>query len=143
MEKTTKKTTKTPDTKSGKPHPVFKREGQNLTCEVPISFVTATLGDEIEVPTLTGKVKLKIPPETQSGSVFRLGGKGFPKTRKQISGDLLCRVSVETPIKLNAVQKQHLRTFQTLLDEDRTNHTPKAQRWFDHITAFFRQKNTS
>ena len=103
-------------------------------------FVTASLGDEIEVPTLTGKVKLKIPPETQSGSVFRLGGKGFPKTRKQISGDLLCRISVETPIKLNAVQKQHLRTFQTLLDEDRTNHTPKAQRWFDHITAFFRQK---
>lgn len=120
-----------------KPHEIFNRESNHLTCEVPISIITAILGGEIEVPTINGQVKLKIPSETQSGSVFRLGGKGIPRTRSSGIGDLLCKVMVETPVRLNAVQKDHLRQFQEMLNTDKTNHNPKSKRWFEKIKNFW------
>lgn len=123
-----------------KAHSIFKRDGQDLICEVPISIITAALGGDIEVPTITGKIKLKIPSETQSNSVFRLGGKGMPRTRRENVGDLLCRVMVETPVKLNATQKNHLREFDKLLNQGKGNHSPKSKRWFDTISNFFVDK---
>ena len=82
---------------SVKEHPIFQREESNLYCEVPISFVTAALGGELEVPTLNGRVNLKIPPETQTGKMFRMRGKGVKPVRGGPVGDLLCKVTVETP----------------------------------------------
>lgn len=119
------------------PHKIFERQEKNLLCEVPIDFVTATLGGEIEVPTMSGKVTLKIPAETQSGSTFRLRGKGAPSTRSSSSGDLMCKVMVEIPVKLNAKQKQALRSFATLLAEDSTQHMPKTNNWVCNIKKFF------
>jgi molecular chaperone DnaJ len=121
-----------------KPHEIFSREGQHLTCEVPISIITAALGGEIEVPTLHNKVKLKIPSETQSNSTFRLGGKGIPKTRNNPAGDLLCKIIVETPIRLNSMQKEHLRKFQSMLEEGKNNHSPRSKKWYDNISKFFK-----
>ena len=84
------------------PHAVFQREGADLHCEMPISFATAALGGEIEIPTLEGHAKIKIPPETQTGQVFRLRGKGIRPVRGSVTGDLYCHVAVETPVKLTA-----------------------------------------
>ncbi len=89
-------------------HAIFERDGKNLHCEVPISFVTAALGGELDVPTLNGRVKLKIPAETQSGKVFRLKGMGVPPVRGGGTGDLLCKVMVETPVNLTNKQKELL-----------------------------------
>ena len=119
-----------------KPHPIFTREDSNLHSEVPISFVTAALGGELEVPTLSGKVKLKIPAETQSGSVFRLRGKGVKQVRGGATGDLLCRVMVETPVKLTSHQKELLGQFQSSLDEKQMHHSPKASSWIDGVKSF-------
>jgi molecular chaperone DnaJ len=91
-----------------KPHPIFKRDGPNLYCEVPVSFVLAALGGEMEVPTLDGKAKLKIPPGTQPGTVFRLKGKGMPKLRGFGRGDEFVRIQVRVPTKLTGRQKQLL-----------------------------------
>ena len=88
-----------------KEHPIFKRDDANLYCEVPISFVTAALGGELEVPTLDGRVVLKVPPESQTGKLFRMRGKGVKPVRGGAVGDLLCRVIVETPVKLSASRK--------------------------------------
>ena len=121
-----------------KPHEIFSRDGQNLTCEVPISIITAALGGEIEIPTLTGKVNLKIPSETQSNSIFRLGGKGIPKTMNRHAGDLLCKIIVETPVRLNSLQKEHLRKFQTMLEEGKSNHSPRSKTWYTKISSFFK-----
>jgi len=119
-----------------KPHAIFTREESNLHSEVPISFVTAALGGELEVPTLSGKVKLKIPAETQSGSVFRLRGKGVKQVRGGATGDLMCRVMVETPVKLTGQQKDLLNQFQSSLDEKHTHHSPKASSWIDGVKSF-------
>ena len=119
-----------------KPHPIFTREDSNLHSEVPISFVTAALGGELEVPTLSGKVKLKIPAETQSGSVFRLRGKGVKQVRGGATGDLMCRVMVETPVKLTSHQKELLGQFQSSLDEKQMHHSPKASSWIDGVKSF-------
>ena len=86
-------------------HPIFERDGKDLYCEVPITFADAALGGDLDVPTLDGRVKLKIPPETQTGKLFRLRGKGVKPVRGGSVGDLLCRVVVETPVKLNKEQK--------------------------------------
>jgi molecular chaperone DnaJ len=86
-------------------HSIFTRDGANLYCEVPISFPTACIGGELEVPTLNGKVKLKIPAETQTGKLFRLRGKGVKPVRGGAVGDLLCRVQIETPVRLTKEQK--------------------------------------
>src|SRR5690606_17084499 len=93
-------------------HEIFQRDGRNLYCEVPISIVDAALGGELEVPTLSGRVKLKVPPETQTGRLFRLRGKGVANVRGGGPGDLLCRVVVETPVNLSARQKDLLKELQ-------------------------------
>ena len=119
-----------------KPHELFVREGNNLVCEVPIAFTTACLGGDLQVPTLDGKVKLKIPAETQTGKLFRLRGKGVKPVRGGASGDLLCRVVVETPVNLNAKQKELLTAFNASLDDGK-KHNPRAKTWFDGVKSFF------
>lgn len=96
-------------------HAIFQRDGNNLYCEVPISFSKAALGGEIEVPTLDGKVNLKIPSETQTGRMFRMRGKGVKSVRSHAVGDLLCKVVMETPVNLNERQKELLREFEETL----------------------------
>lgn len=119
-----------------KPHPIFVRDGVDLHCEVPVSFITLALGGEVEVPTLTGRHKLKIPAETQSDKVFRLKGGGLPSVRGGGKGDLHCRVMVETPIKLNHKQKELLTQFSKTLTEDNRHH-PRAASWFEKVKKFF------
>jgi molecular chaperone DnaJ len=118
-----------------RPHKIFEREGKNLYCEVPISFVDAALGGEIEVPTLDGKVMLKVPEETQTGKLFRLRGKGVVPVRGGGAGDLLCKVVVETPVKLSKQQKDILRQFQATTEG--AQHSPKKSSWFDGMKSFF------
>ncbi|RRQ20733.1 molecular chaperone DnaJ [Thiohalobacter thiocyanaticus] len=121
-----------------KEHPIFTRDDNNLFCEVPIPFVAAALGGELEVPTLEGKVKLKIPAETQSGKLFRLRGKGVKPVRGGPVGDLLCRVMVETPVNLNEKQKQMLRDFESTMDEKGgSHHNPQSHSWLDGVKKFF------
>ena len=117
-------------------HELFHRDGRNLYCDVPISIVDAALGGELEIPTLDGRVKLKIPAETQSGKLFRLRGKGVVPVRGGATGDLLCRVMVETPVKLTEHQKKILKEFQASL-KGGDKHSPKKKTWFDNVKTFF------
>lgn len=119
-----------------KPHDIFERDGRNLHCEVPISIVDATLGGELEVPTLDGRVKLKIPEGTQTGKLFRLRGKGVTPVRGGGVGDLICRVVVETPVKLNKRQRELLEELRESLQGDQS-HSPRASGWFDGMKRFF------
>ena len=116
-------------------HQIFTREEEHLYCEVPISFVDAALGGELEVPTLDGKVNLKIPKETQTGKLFRLRGKGVDvsKIRGGGIGDLYCRVTVETPVKLSKRQKELLQEF---AGESDAKQSPKQTGWFDNVKRF-------
>ncbi|MEP1705961.1 MAG: molecular chaperone DnaJ [Marinobacter sp.] len=119
-------------------HSIFTRDGRNLYCEVPISIVDASLGGELEVPTLDGRVKLKIPPETQTGKLFRLRNKGVSPVRGGPTGDLLCRVAVETPVNLTKRQKELLEEFQKTLDGgDGNQHGPRKTSWFEGVKSFF------
>ncbi|MFB9886535.1 molecular chaperone DnaJ [Balneatrix alpica] len=118
-------------------HPIFERDGKNLYCEVPVSIVDAALGGELEVPTLDGRVKLKIPAETQTGKLFRLRGKGVVPVRGGAPGDLICRVAVETPVNLTARQKELLREFQASMDDEGERHSPKKKSFFDGVKKFF------
>jgi molecular chaperone DnaJ len=118
-------------------HPIFVRDGTNLQCEVPISFTTAALGGEVEIPTLDGRVVLKIPPETQSGKLFRLRGKGVRSVRSAGKGDLLCRVVVETPVRLNKRQKDLLREFEESLRTNSQGHSPRAESFLAGVKKFF------
>ena len=120
-----------------KPHAVFQREGADLYCEMPISFATAALGGEIEIPTLDGHAKVKIPPETQTGQVFRLRNKGIRPVRGSVTGDLYCHVALETPVKLTSRQKEILREFESINQEDPEAHSPKQKTFFDKLKAFF------
>jgi molecular chaperone DnaJ len=106
-------------------HAIFERDGRHLYCEVPISIIDAALGGELEVPTLTGRVKLKIPAETQTGKMFRLNGKGVKPVRGGAVGDLLCRVVVETPVNLNKKQKEILQSLQEDFGGAGNKHSPK------------------
>jgi len=117
-------------------HSIFVREGRNLYCEVPISIPDAALGGELEVPTLDGRVKLKIPAETQTGKVFRLRGKGVTQVRGGGVGDLLCKVVVETPVKLTERQKELLSELKVSLGES-AKHSPREKTWFDGVKSFF------
>ena len=123
-----------------KPHPIFQRRGNDLYSEVPIDFITAVLGREVEIPTLDGAVRLTIPPETQSGKQFRLRGKGVKALRSGAVGDLICHVTVETPIKLNMEQKELLKRFAKLLEKDDKNHSPRKRSWFNSVKEFFTKK---
>lgn len=119
-----------------KQHEIFERDGNNLHCQVPVSFVLACLGGDIEVPTLDGRVKLKVPSETQSGKILRLRGKGVKPLRGSISGDLMCHIMVETPVNLSNEQKEILKQFDSKLDDGK-NHSPKSRGWFEGVKKFF------
>src|SRR5499427_1674666 len=122
-----------------KPHPVFQRDHDDLHCEMPVSFSTAALGGEIEIPTLDGTAKIKIPHETQSGKVFRLRGKGIRGVRSREHGDLMCHVVVETPVNLNERQRELLREFERITQLDRDRHSPRAKSWMEKVKEFFAQ----
>ena len=118
-------------------HAIFEREGPHLSCEVPVAFVVAALGGNIDVPTLEGEVSLKVPAETQSGRVFRLRGKGIKPARGGEQGDLFCRVVVETPVKLSAEQRELLQQFDESLRGDRVRHAPRQKSFLDSVKSFF------
>ena len=120
-----------------RPHEIFEREGEHLSCEVPVSFVTAALGGTVIVPTLDGQVSLKIPAETQSGRVFRLRDKGVKPVRGGSRGDLFCKVMVETPVKLSSEQKELLRKFESSLKADDGRHSPREEGFFEGVKRFF------
>ena len=122
-----------------KAHAVFQRDHNDLHCEMPISFTTAALGGEIEIPTLDGYAKIKIPPETQTGKVFRLRGKGIKGVRSQTHGDLMCHVVLETPVSLMERQKELLRELDSINREDSSKHNPRAKSWMDKVKEFFAQ----
>jgi len=118
-------------------HNLFERDGRHLYCEVPINFVDAALGGELEVPTLDGKVKLKIPAETQTGKMFRLRGKGVQPVRGGPIGDLMCRAVLETPVNLSSRQKQLLEELRSTLDEGGNRQSPRQSSWFEGVKSFF------
>lgn len=120
-----------------KPHQVFQRDHDDLHCEMPISFTVAALGGEIDIPTLDGHAKIKIPAETQSGKVFRLRGKGIKNVRSHAHGDLMCHVVVETPVSLTDRQKELLREFEEISSGNADRHNPKAKGWMDKVRDFF------
>jgi molecular chaperone DnaJ len=120
-----------------KPHAVFQRDHDDLHCEMPISFTVAALGGEIEIPTLDGMAKIKIPPETQTGKAFRLRGKGIHGVRSHAHGDLYCHVVIETPVNLAERQKELLRELETINKKDGDRHNPRAKSWMDKVREFF------
>ena len=120
-----------------KEHAIFDRDGNNLYCEVPIGFSVAALGGEIEVPTLDGRAKLKIPAETQTGKMFRMRGKGVKSVRSTSVGDLMCRVIIETPINLTDTQKELLREFDGSTSDKTSHHRPKERGFLDGVKKFF------
>ncbi len=121
-----------------KPHEIFTREDNSLFCEVPICVTAAALGGEMEVPTLDGKVMLKIPPGTQTGKMFRMRGKGVKPVRGGAAGDLVCRVVVETPVNLTERQRELLRELDaTLQGSSGQTHSPNSTTWLDGVKRFF------
>ena len=120
-----------------KQHPVFQRDHDDLHCEMPVSFATAALGGEIEIPTLDGSARIKVPAETQSGKVFRLRGKGIVGVRSRSAGDLFCHVVVETPVKLTERQKELLSEFESISLEDTARHNPRGKSWLEKVKEFF------
>jgi molecular chaperone DnaJ len=118
-------------------HSVFQREGDDLHCEMPISYTQAALGGEIEIPTLDGSAKIKVPPETQTGQVFRLRGKGIKGVRSSYPGDLLCEVVIETPVRLTDRQKELLRELEEINRKDGNRHNPRAKSFMEKVREFF------
>jgi molecular chaperone DnaJ len=118
-------------------HKLFQRDGSDLYCEVPLAVTMASLGGDLDVPTLNGRVKLRIPAETQTGKMFRLRGKGVKSVRGSSVGDLMCRVVLETPVKLTKQQKELLQEFENALKDDKLNHSPKTTTWLDGVKKFF------
>ena len=118
-------------------HSVFQRDNNDLHCEMPISFTTAALGGELQVPTIDGYAKIKVPAETQSGKIFRLRGKGIKGIRSHTHGDLMCHLMVETPVKLAARQKELLHELEALNQEDSSRHSPRTRSWVNKVREFF------
>lgn len=118
-------------------HSIFTREDNHLFCEVPIGFVTAALGGELQVPTLNGKMMLKIPAGTQTGKMFRMRGKGVKPVRGGVIGDLICRVVVETPVNLTERQKELLRELDEEVQAGGKRHSPHSTSWVDGVKNFF------
>jgi len=119
-------------------HPLFKRDAEDLYCEVPISFVQAALGDEIDIPTPKGKSSIKIPPGTQTDQTFRLKGKGMPKLQGRGVGDLYIKTHIEIPVKLNKKQKLLLEEFSQACEEE---NIPIAKRFIDKLNQMFNKKS--
>ena len=120
-----------------KKHDIFEREGDDLHCQVPVSFITAALGGEIEVPTLAGKAAIDIPEGTQAGKQFRLRGKGIKGIRASYPGDLYCHIVVETPVKLTEYQRKLLRELEESLQKGGGRHSPSGESWTDKLKKFF------
>ena len=120
-----------------KQHPVFQRDGDDLHCEIPISYTKAALGGDVEVPTLNGKASFTLPEGTQSGKTFRLRSKGIKGVRSGYAGDLFCHVVIETPVKLTEKQKDLLRDFEKLTVEGGAKHSPQSKSWKDKVKEFF------
>ncbi len=120
-----------------RPHKIFERIGADLSCEIPLSFATATLGGDVELPTLDGNVSLKVPAGTQSGKVFRLRGKGVTTVRDARTGDLFARVAVETPVNLTGEQRELLDQFDASIRAGGDKHSPRAGGWMDTVKRFF------
>ena len=120
-----------------KPHRVFSRDGDDLHCEVPISFARAALGGNVDVPTLGGKASFEVPEGTQSGKTFRLRSKGVKNVRSNLPGDLYCHVVIETPVKLTEKQRKLLQEFETSLEEGGERHNPQSKSWMDKVKDFF------
>jgi molecular chaperone DnaJ len=121
-----------------KKHDIFERDGDDLHCSVPISFTTAALGGEIDVPTLAGKAAIDIPDGTQAGKQFRLRGKGIKGVRSSYPGDLYCHISVETPVKLTEHQRKLLKEFDESLKKGGAKHSPTSDSWADKLKSFFK-----
>ena len=121
-----------------KAHAVFEREGTDLHCKVPLSFATAALGGEIEVPTLHGGASMTVPEGTQTGQTFRLRGKGMPHVRSASTiGDLYVHVELEVPVKLTSEQKDWVRQLDESLKNNGDKHSPQSKSWFDKVKGFF------
>jgi molecular chaperone DnaJ len=119
-------------------HDFFKRDGDDLYCEIPVRVSTAALGGELKVPTLEGSAILKIPAGTQTNKLFKLRGKGVRSVRSSSTGDLLCRVQVETPVHLSARQRELLEEFDATFDtEEGQRASPQAKGWFESVKGFF------
>jgi molecular chaperone DnaJ len=121
-----------------KKHDIFERDGDDLHCSVPISFTTAALGGEIDVPTLAGKAAIDIPDGTQAGKQFRLRGKGIKGVRSSYPGDLYCHISIETPVKLTEHQRKLLKEFDESLKKGGAKHSPTSESWADKLKGFFK-----
>lgn len=120
-----------------KAHPVFQRDHDDLHCEMPISITTAALGGEIEIPTLDGSARIRVPAESQTGKTFRLRGKGIKGVRSHVAGDLFCHVVVETPVNLTSRQKELLKEFAGISDQDVARHNPRSKSWYEKVKEFF------
>ena len=114
-------------------HEVFQRDGADLYMDVPVSFADAALGKEIEIPTLDGRVSLKVPEGTQTGKMFRLRGKGVKPVRTSMQGDLLCRIVVETPVNLTTRQRELLKELQATMEGGDDKSSPKKKSFFDRL----------
>jgi len=120
-----------------KPHPVFQRDHDDLHCEMPISITTAALGGDIEIPTLDGSARIRVPAESQTGKTFRLRGKGIKGVRSHEAGDLFCHVVVETPVNLTSRQKELLKEFAGISEQDVARHNPRSKSWLEKVKEFF------
>jgi molecular chaperone DnaJ len=120
-------------------HPIFKRQGDDLRCEVPIRFAQAALGATIEVPVLGGATTITMPPETQTGQEFRLRGQGVKSVRSRHQGDLYCTVVVETPVRLDKRQRELLEEFEaTFADaEEAKKHSPRSSGFVEIVKQFW------
>jgi molecular chaperone DnaJ len=120
-----------------KPHAVFQRDHDDLHCEMPISITTAALGGEIEIPTLDGSARIRVPVESQTGKTFRLRAKGIKGVRSHVAGDLFCHVVVETPVNLTSRQKELLKEFEGISEKDVARHNPRSKSWYEKVKEFF------
>ncbi len=118
-------------------HDIFERDGDDIHCSVPISMVTAALGGEIDVPTLSGKAAIDIPEGTQTGKQFRLRGKGIKGVRASYPGDLYCHITVETPAKLSEHQRRLLKELDESFKKGGSKHSPSGDTWTDRLKSFF------
>jgi molecular chaperone DnaJ len=121
-------------------HAIFEREGEHLSCEVPVSFATAALGGAVDVPTLEGDVSLKIPAESQSGRVFRLRDKGVKPVRGGTRGDLFCRIVIETPVHLSTEQRELVRQLEESLKAHAARHAPREKGFLEGVRRFFHSR---
>lgn len=125
-------------------HAIFRRDGDDLHCDVPIRISQAALGDTVNVPTLDGEAEIRIPAETQAGRIFRLRGKGVRSVRSRNPGDLYCRVVVETPVNLTAEQRELLEKFEaTFVGEEGRRHSPQSATFLDGVKSFWDRMTSS